>query len=156
MPGTLVDEQWEDEQKDEEEIGQWKLPLKLIKWIQQTRKKSDSKPNWFPHIETMYGHICFFIGLLCIKLVLGEWIRTHARSFLHYRAKHSKVHSKVDPESHKSPAKHLDSILGTLTPSHFMPDYLMKEGQEPVKYVEISDKKLDSIDRFTMVKSRIV
>jgi DNA polymerase IIIc chi subunit len=84
--------------------------------------------------------------------VLGEWIRTHARTFLHSRAKHA----TVDPESHQSQIKHLDTILGTLTPSHFMPEHLMKEGQQPVKHVEISDKKLDSIDRFTMVKSRIV
>jgi hypothetical protein len=78
------------------------------------------------------------------KLVLGELLRRHSRRFL-------KEHSSSDPQK-----KQLDSILGRHTPSHFLAPHLLNENAKPRVEPDISNLKLDSIDRFTMVKSRIV
>jgi hypothetical protein len=83
--------------------------------------------------------------LLLLKLLLGELIRRHAQAYL-------QKHLSTEPQK-----KQLDTILGQNTPSHFMSPHLMNEFSTKVKSEpEISNVKLDSIDRFTMVKSRIV
>lgn len=50
MPTTLAEEQW-DSKSTEDEIGSWKLPLALIKWIKASRLKNTNHPvvgsNWW-------------------------------------------------------------------------------------------------------------
>jgi hypothetical protein len=59
MPGTLVEEQWEDIDQDEDEIGTWKLPNKLIRWIKQSRVQSGGKKSF--RFESVWGYISVFL-----------------------------------------------------------------------------------------------
>jgi hypothetical protein len=62
MPGTLVEEPWEDLQQDEDEIGSWKLPNKLIRWIKQSRINYGAKqPSWMLLLmQSVWGYLSIF------------------------------------------------------------------------------------------------
>jgi hypothetical protein len=63
MPGTLVEEPWEDLQQDEDEIGSWKLPNKLIRWIKQSRINYGGKqPSWMMVLmQSVWGYLSIFL-----------------------------------------------------------------------------------------------
>ena len=79
-----------------------------------------------------------------VKIVLGECLRIHSRKYLDI------TDSEVEIKSH------LDKVLRVHAPSHFLPFNSNSNGENPIVREEDIDERIDNIDRFTMVKSRIV
>jgi Eukaryotic membrane protein family len=138
---------------DDESIGSWKLPYKLSMWIKTQRnsfeKAGISYSYWIPSryfpafiviffryldlfINTEYSFVVFklMLGLLLIKL--SKWYMESI---------------KKEQENEKK----LDEILKEQTPHHMLSRKLIPRQNSSMQ----KSASLDSVDRFSMVKSRI-
>ena len=90
-------------------------------------------------------NVTILIRLLIFKIILGQLLRQHSKNYLDLTDTDIEVKS------------HLDKVLRVHAPSHFLPfnpmvgDTLVASPKQ-----DDSDERIDNIDRFTMVKSRIV
>ena len=76
--------------------------------------------------------------------MLGQWLRQHSRKYLDISDADIEVKS------------HLDKVLRVHAPSHFLPFNPMAGDKNLPIRADDTDERIDNIDRFTMVKSRIV
>ncbi|KAJ3323714.1 hypothetical protein HDV06_001444 [Boothiomyces sp. JEL0866] len=142
MPETLMEETWEPGDSPDELIGSWKLPDKLNQWIKKARSQRKSQPFLLSEFtKSLWPFVILFVTLLIFKLLLGICLQNYA------------VKNLVDLKQEKEELP-MESVLRTQTPNHFLPPEMFKVKRELTS--PTSNEKLDSIDRFTMVKSRIV
>jgi hypothetical protein len=62
MPNTLTDENLEDETIVEDELGSWKLPLELHKWLKASRgAENDHTGRFLLFMRSLWGLVLVYI-----------------------------------------------------------------------------------------------
>ena len=118
----------------EDVVGTWKIPSKLVKWF---NGPLDAEKTHFKTLLVTYWIMvifCIFMFGLVLKVLLGMYLKRIARE----QMKEMGLDVKIIPEK------------------IFTPDASPRKKGPLQKQDSLIEAKLDNIERFTMVKSRIV
>ena len=61
LPSTLVNENIEDMNQQQDELGSWKLPLELNKWLIASRKQGTRPTEIFAFLKSLWGVILVYV-----------------------------------------------------------------------------------------------
>jgi Eukaryotic membrane protein family len=143
---------------EDENVGSWKLPSKLGIWIKSTRAALGQKGFSSLSLgQRYYWVIPLFLCLTLFKLLLGVYLLSSSRAIIMAGSASDSRDKSSRPKSTDDIA--LDKMFEKHTPSHMLAREFMSSPKQSrasslddVGNVSVG---LDSIDRFTMVKSRI-